>query len=160
MARPLNPFSPSFGVSPPLLAGAALPELEDRLMTGAAATFLQRCNRHEIGDLAISDAETALRSPIETAGAQIGDEALQLAAEVSDGQPYLIQLIGADMWDECADPVAGIAADDVERALVGSASAVDASLGAVCGYWFQSCSAVRLMALVPPNTIRLLVLRR
>lgn len=105
---------------PIAFAGAALPELEDRLMTGAAATFLQRCNRHEIGNLAIPDAETALRSPIETAGAQIGDEALQLAAEVSGGQPYLIQLIGADMWDECADPVAGIAADDVERALDGS----------------------------------------
>lgn len=105
---------------PIAFAGAALPELEDRLMTGEAATFLQRCNRHEIGDLPMSDAEAALRVPIETAGGRIDDAALRFAAEASGGQPYLIQLIGADIWDECADPVAGITVGDVERAVAGS----------------------------------------
>ena len=105
---------------PIAFVGAALPEMEERLMSGAAATFLQRCRRHEIGDLAMSDAVLALRVPVETAGGRIDDVALQLAAEASGGQPYLVQLIGADMWDECADPLAGIAVDDVERAVAGS----------------------------------------
>lgn len=105
---------------PIAFAGAALPELEDRLMSGPAATFLQRCNRYEIGNLPTSEARTALRAPIEQAGGQIDDAALQLAAEASGGQPYLVQLIGADMWDECSDPIAGIAADDVERAAAGA----------------------------------------
>lgn len=105
---------------PIAFAGAALPELEDRLMAGAAATFLQRCGRHEIGSLSISDAATALSVPVETAGGRIDDDALRLAAETSGGQPYLVQLIGADMWDRCVDPIAGISADDVEGARVGS----------------------------------------
>ncbi len=102
---------------PIAFAGAALPELEDRLMAGEAATFLQRCHRHEIGNLSISEAEVALRQPVVEAGGQIDDAVLQLAAGASGGQPYLIQLVGADMWDECADPAAGIAAEEVERAV-------------------------------------------
>lgn len=105
---------------PIAFAGAALPELEDRLMTGPAATFLQRCSRYEIGDLSPSDAQTALRAPIDAAGGRIDDPALRLAAEASGGQPYLIQLVGAHMWDECTDPIAGIAIDDVERAVTDS----------------------------------------
>lgn len=105
---------------PIAFAGAALPELEDRLMTGAAATFLQRCHRHKIGNLSMLEAETALRESVESAGGHIGDAALRLAVEASEGQPYLIQLIGADVWDECDDPVAGIAVDDVQRAVGGS----------------------------------------
>lgn len=73
---------------PVAFMGAALPELEDRLMAGDASTFLQRCRRHEIGNLRPSEAEIGLRQPIEAAGGRMDDDALRLAVEASRGQPY------------------------------------------------------------------------
>lgn len=101
---------------PIAFVGAALPELEPRLLSGDASTFLQRCRRHEIGDLRPSEAAAALRRPIETAGGRIGREALAAAVEASRGQPYLVQLIGAYAWDDADDPISGITADDAHRA--------------------------------------------
>ena len=102
---------------PIAFVGAALPDLEHRLLSGDASTFLQRCHRHEIGNLRPSEAATALREPIEMAGGRIDDEALRAAAHASMGQPYLVQLIGAYAWDDAEDPVRGITAADVEPAV-------------------------------------------
>ena len=102
---------------PIAFVGAALPDLEHRLLSGDASTFLQRCHRHEIGNLRPSEAATALREPIEMAGGRINDEALRTAANASRGQPYLVQLIGAYAWDDADDPVRGITAADVEPAV-------------------------------------------
>lgn len=101
---------------PVAFAGAALPELEDRLMAGDASTFLQRCRRHEIGNLRPSEAAVALRQPIEEAGGRIDDGAMSIAVEASRGQPYLVQLIGSHVWDDAEDPVRGVTADEVRRA--------------------------------------------
>ena len=102
---------------PIAFVGAALPELEDRLMTGDASTFLQRCRRHEIGNLRPSEAEVALRQPIEAAGGRIDDEALTIAVEASRGQPYLVQLIGSYVWDDAEDLARGVTASEVRRAV-------------------------------------------
>ena len=101
---------------PIAFVGAALPELEHRLLSGEASTFLQRCVRHEIGNLRFSEAATALRQPIEEAGGRIEDDALDVAVEASMGQPYLVQLIGSYLWDDAADPVAGVTAEEVRSA--------------------------------------------
>lgn len=98
---------------PVAFVGAALPELEQRLLSGDASTFLQRCLRHEIGNLRPSEAATALRRPVEMSGGRIDDDALGIAVDVSKGQPYLVQLIGAYAWDDAADPIAGITVDDI-----------------------------------------------
>lgn len=102
---------------PIAFVGAALPELEDRLMAGDASTFLQRCRRHEIGNLRPSEAEVALRQPIEAAGGRIGDEALAIAVEASMGQPYLVQLIGSYVWDDAEDLARGVTAGEARRAV-------------------------------------------
>ncbi len=102
---------------PIAFVGAALPELEHRLLPGPVGTFLQRCRRHQIDNLRASEARTALRQPIEDVGARIDDEALDLAATASRGQPYLVQLVGACAWDNAADPVAGIRLADVSPAV-------------------------------------------
>ena len=102
---------------PIAFVGAALPELEDRLMTGAASTFLQRCRRHEIGNLRASEAGVALREPIEAAGGRIGDEALAIAVEASMGQPYLVQMIGSYVWEDAEDLARGVTAGEVRRAV-------------------------------------------
>ena len=96
--------------------GAALPELEHRLLSGDASTFLQRCRRHEIGNLRPSETATALRQPIEMAGGRIAADALRIAVDASRGQPYLVQLIGYSAWDDADDPIRGITPADVERA--------------------------------------------
>jgi len=101
---------------PVAFVGAALPELEDRLMAGDASTFLQRCRRHEIGNLRPSEAATALREPIEAAGGRIQEDALAVAVEASMGQPYLVQLIGSYLWDDAEDLIAGVTAEEVRRA--------------------------------------------
>ena len=102
---------------PVAFMGAALPELEDRLLSGDASTFLQRCRRHEIGNLRPSDTATALRRPIEQAGGRIDDDALRVAVDASRGQPYLVQLIGSYAWDDSDDPIRGVTATDVARAV-------------------------------------------
>ena len=102
---------------PVAFVGAALPELEDRLMTGDASTFLQRCRRHEIGNLRPSEAAVALRDPIEAAGSRIDDDALRIAVEASMGQPYLVQLIGSYVWDDAEDLDRGVTAGEVRRAV-------------------------------------------
>ena len=86
-------------------------------MTGDASTFLQRCRRHEIGNLRPSEAEVALRQPIEAAGGRIGDEALTIAVEASRGRPYLVQMIGSYVWDDADDLVRGVTAGEVRRAV-------------------------------------------
>ncbi len=101
---------------PVAFVGAALPELEGRLLSGDASTFLQRCVRHEIGNLRPSEAATALREPIEQAGGRIEDEALAVAVEVSMGQPYLVQLIGSHVWDDAEDLIRGVTVKEVKLA--------------------------------------------
>ena len=101
---------------PVAFVGAALPDLEGRLLSGDASTFLQRCVRHEIGNLRPSEAVTALRQPIEEAGGRIGGKALSIAVEASMGQPYLVQLIGSYVWDDTEDLAEGVTADEARRA--------------------------------------------
>ncbi len=101
---------------PVAFVGAALPELESRLLSGDASTFLQRCVRHEIGNLRPSEAATALRQPIEEAGGRIDEAALGIAVEASKGQPYLVQLIGSYVWDDAVDLERGVSAAVVRRA--------------------------------------------
>ena len=102
---------------PIAFVGAALPELEERLLSGDASTFLQRCRRHEIGNLRPSETAAALRRPIELAGARIDDDALTIAVDASGGRPYLVQLIGYYAWDETEDLARGVSAAEVRRAV-------------------------------------------
>lgn len=101
---------------PIAFVGAALPDLEGRLLSGDASTFLQRCVRHEIGNLRPSEAETALRQPIEEAGGRIEGDALGIAVQASMGQPYLVQLIGSYVWDDAEHLARGVTTEEVRRA--------------------------------------------
>ncbi|MYF84571.1 MAG: hypothetical protein F4176_10850 [Acidimicrobiia bacterium] len=102
---------------PIAFVGAALPELEERLLSGDASTFLQRCRRHEIGNLRPSETAAALRRPIELAGTRIEDDALTIAVDASEGRPYLVQLIGYHAWDDTEDLERGISVAEIRRAV-------------------------------------------
>ena len=51
------------------LAGAALPYLEDDLLSGPLATFLQRCSRDDIGLLDAAATRSVWEAPIQQSGA-------------------------------------------------------------------------------------------
>jgi len=52
---------------PIAFVGAALPSIEDGLLAGDTATFLQRCSTHEIGRLSQTEARDAISKPSSTA---------------------------------------------------------------------------------------------
>ena len=93
--------------------GAALPQFEEALESDAAATFMQRCTRYDIGRLDSHAARTAIAEPIENAGASVSPEGLDRAVEASSGYAFMIQLVGFHSWEASSDPAAGITADEV-----------------------------------------------
>lgn len=79
-------------------AGAALSSSRAGILNGDSTTFLRRADWREIGRLTATDAETALREPIEQAGRAITPAASTAAAAVTGGYSFLIQLLGDLMW--------------------------------------------------------------
>jgi hypothetical protein len=61
-------------------------------------TFLRRAERHTLGSVARADVERALREPIQTAGREVGEEALQIMVDGARGYPFLLQLVGTQVW--------------------------------------------------------------
>ena len=61
---------------------------------------MRRAKRYELGPLTLADAEEALTR---TAEGALTQEAAALAASMTFGYPYLVQLVGALAWDAAAD---------------------------------------------------------
>ena len=93
---------------PIAFAGAALPYIEDELLQGQLATFLQRCSRYDIGPLDAAATRNALEIPMSRSAATIDDHALGRAVEAANGYPFMVQLIGFYTWKAVHDPAAGI----------------------------------------------------
>ncbi len=71
--------------------------------TLAAATFLERQAVIRIGNLDLADSLDAIKIPVVEAGRLIGDEALHILANGSQGYPYALQLMAALAWDGSGD---------------------------------------------------------
>lgn len=84
---------------PMAFVGAALPEIDETLLSDRGMTFFQRCARAPLLALGDADAELALSRPISDAGRTITDGALKLMVEGSRGHPYTIQLLGYHGWE-------------------------------------------------------------
>lgn len=78
-------------------------------------TFLHRARTVELPSLTFDQTLTALRDPISEAGRRIDDQALHLAATITQGYPYLTQVIGADAWDANPDEI-DVTLEDVRGA--------------------------------------------
>lgn len=98
---------------PVAFVGAALPQFEEVLESGDAATFLQRCSRYDIGRLDPPATRLALSKPIEDRGASIDPEALDRAARATSGYAFMVQLVGFHSWASAADPLSRITPQDV-----------------------------------------------
>ena len=77
---------------------AALPSLMDELLHERVLTFLRRSVQHDLGLVAYPDVRSAYIEVVREGGLAIDFEVAELAAEASDGYPYMIQLVGYYMW--------------------------------------------------------------
>ncbi len=87
---------------PLAFVGAALPEVDETLLTDRGMTFFQRCARARLLPLERNDTQSALRKPITGAGGRIDNDALDLAIHASGGHPFTIQLLGYHSWEMAA----------------------------------------------------------
>ena len=77
---------------------AALPSLMDELLHERVLTFLRRSVQHDLSLVAYPDVRSAYIEVVREGGLAIDSEVAELAAEASDGYPYMIQLVGYYMW--------------------------------------------------------------
>lgn len=74
---------------------AGLPTMRDpRRMV----TYLERCEWHELGLLAETDAREGLARPALEAGRPMDDDAADALAQASGGYPYAVQVLGHHAW--------------------------------------------------------------
>ena len=84
---------------PIAFVAAGLPAaVQDLLLKDKVLTFLRRGARYELGDVDLAEARHALEAPIVDGGRSITSDALDVATQASRGYPFLIQLIGAQLW--------------------------------------------------------------
>ncbi|MGD0084447.1 MAG: ATP-binding protein [Acidimicrobiales bacterium] len=77
-------------------------------------TFLRRADRHHLGVVGREEVERAIREPVEANGRDVADDTLAVMVEGTGGYPFLIQLVGAQVWRlHPADPA--ISMEDAQR---------------------------------------------
>jgi predicted ATPase len=94
------------------VAMAGLPHAISELLNDKVTTFLRRAERHVLTNLSISEVREALANTITANGRQICSAGLTKAAEATGGYPFLVQLVGYQIWRQTSS--ATISLDDVE----------------------------------------------
>ena len=89
---------------PSRFVGAALPQFEEEVESGDAATFLQRCSRYDVGPLDLASTRRAISEPIIQRGSSIDPDALDTAGAATSGYAFMIQLVGFHTWAATSDP--------------------------------------------------------
>lgn len=79
---------------PVAFAGAGLPAAVADLLNDDVLTFLRRADRYHLGSVDPVDVADALRTPLQEAGYEVTDAAVDVAARGTAGYPFLIQLVG------------------------------------------------------------------
>ena len=102
---------------PIAFVGAGLPQLWTDLMSGDAATFLQRCRHLEVAELQTTVVKQVLVDTFRLGGSHIGGEALHVAASASGGHPYVVQLVGYEIWNAARDPARSITVASAEEGI-------------------------------------------
>ncbi|GHU65289.1 ATPase AAA [Clostridia bacterium] len=82
---------------------AGLPHNIDNLFKDKVISFIRRSRKQELGLIDMSEVFYTLRETIETEGKTIDADALKIMTEETAGFPYLIQLIGYEVWQVSGD---------------------------------------------------------
>lgn len=80
------------------LVAAGLPEGIDRLLQHEGTTFIRRAERIHLGEVNHNDAVAMFRETTTAGGRLIDEQAAHLAAQISVGYPYSMQLTGSLAW--------------------------------------------------------------
>jgi hypothetical protein len=78
--------------------GAGLASAITDVVNDEVLTFLRRAERHALGPVASEDVARALRTPVEESGRKVAEDVLDVMVEGTRGYPFLIQLVGAQVW--------------------------------------------------------------
>lgn len=113
---------------PLALLGAGLTYMTHTLLTHKGFTFFQRCKRHRIGNLSLSDAKYAVAAPLEDAGIFVDDILLSRAAQATNGFPFAVQSIGYHLW-EAAQTSGEVTERDLGSAIDAMRTDVDQAAG-------------------------------
>lgn len=81
-----------------MLAAAGLPAQVNALLQAPGATFLRRAERVHLGAVSDADVRRAIKNPLDAAGRNIEPEALAIAADGTQGYPFMVQLVGYQAW--------------------------------------------------------------
>jgi hypothetical protein len=102
---------------PMAFAAAGLPAaVQERLLNDRVLTFLRRADRHHLGAVAPDEVRIALDEPIRGAGKTVDADALDVAAAATRGYPFMIQMVGWQLW-RLAGKADRITIDTVQRAV-------------------------------------------
>lgn len=77
---------------------AGLPSLVDEVVNDRVLTFLRRSLRRELGEVPIPDVKNAFVETVNRSGKSLDERSALKAARLTDGYPYMIQLVGYYMW--------------------------------------------------------------
>lgn len=81
-----------------VFVGAALPTIDDQIFDSPGATFFSRLARYQLEPLSISESMAALRPPFDDASIGYDAVALTKTVDKTQGYPYLVQLLGYEIW--------------------------------------------------------------
>jgi len=96
---------------------AGLPPKVSSLLRNDSISFLRRAFLHRLEAVEESEVRFSMKKTIELAGRTIGKEALGLAVKNTKGFPFMIQLIGYQMWRQHPEKER-ISFEDVEEGIV------------------------------------------
>ena len=83
-----------------ILVLAGLPANIDSLVSGKSTSFLRRARKKELSSLTTAQTREALKGTIVMADKDIEQEALEMVVEAVQGFPYMLQLVGYEMWTQ------------------------------------------------------------
>lgn len=109
---------------PVILVGAGLPQLRGRM--GNAKSYAERLfNFPELGPLPRSEAERAIRVPLQKEGVEIDADALSRLVGLTHGYAYFLQQWGFHAWEQAEHSPINL--QSVERAFGSAVAALDES---------------------------------
>jgi len=80
------------------LVMAGLPGKALRMFQDDKISFTRRAFQHTLKAIGKADVKTAIRKTVESSGRRIENDALEAAADYTKGYPFLIQLVGYNIW--------------------------------------------------------------
>lgn len=102
------------------VAFAGLPGMTSSLLHDNVITFLRRATPIELTDIPLDLVSDAFESVINQNGRSITPDALQIATEATHGYPFMVQLVGYNIWRKAGNDVidADVAKAGVEAARI------------------------------------------